>query len=319
MAARRRTDAAAQLLAGPLLSKQGQVVRALAAELLARQADERRVQEYGAQIGASTGTVQSALDYLQSAGGVRLEARGRLGTFARELHYPILWALAEGRPLVGSMPLPYSRRFEGLATGIRLQFGRQPLNLDLRFSRGSTARLQALAARECDWILISRYAAETAHVLGFAIETVFALGANTYMADSALLIGRTNALGLSDRMRIGIDLQSTDHAYTVRSVCKGRQVSFVEIEYSQGLKLISSGQIDATVWSIEDIPTELEGLSAIPLEQLAGLEIARLREAAIVVAEGNAAVRNVLRAAIDPFELTETQREVVAFTRLPMY
>lgn len=317
----RRPAYAAHSLSTPLFSKQGLVVRDLADELLGRRVDERlpRVQEYGARFSASAGTVQVALDYLQNVGATRLESRGRLGSFARELNYPILWSLATGRPLVGAMPLPYTRRLAGLATSVRAQFERHPLDLDLRFTRGSTNRLQTLIARECDWALVSRYAAETADVLGFAVEPVLLLGPSTYMAGSSLLFAQGRGPDIDDGMRVGIDMQSTDHAYTVRSVSRDRRVSFVEIEYMQGLKLLRSGQIDVTVWSREDIPGDLDGLVVAPIDTEAHPAIARLSEATLIIARGNLAVSHVLQGVLDRDALLQTQQEVVRGARLATY
>src|SRR4051812_18657515 len=174
----------ARIQPGALLSKQGLVITELARSLLLCETGDRtaRVQEYAERLDASVGTVQVALTYLQSVGAAQLEPRGRLGTYARMLNYPLLWKLALNRPLSGGMPLPYSRRFEGLATGIRLQFAQQPLDLDLRFMRGAAQRMQLLATGMLDWALVSRFAAETAAAHGFAIDTVLLLGPDTYMA-----------------------------------------------------------------------------------------------------------------------------------------
>ena len=118
-----------------LLSKQGQVITALASQLLASKPGDsiQRVQDYAVSLDTSVGTIHSSLNYLQSIGAATLEGRGRLGTFVQGLDYPLLWSLAIRRPIVGAMPLPYTRRLEGLATGIRSQFDRPHLNLDLRF------------------------------------------------------------------------------------------------------------------------------------------------------------------------------------------
>ena len=115
-----RTTLQPRLNPGPLLSKYGIAVTELARMLILCVPGQRlaRVQEYAERFDVSTGTAQAALSYLQSAGAATLEARGRLGSYVRELRYPVLWSLGVQRPIVGTMPMPYSRRFEGLATAV---------------------------------------------------------------------------------------------------------------------------------------------------------------------------------------------------------
>lgn len=304
-----------------LLSKQGLVVTEIARTLLAAAPGEqsKRVQAYAEQFQVSVGTVQAALEYIQESGAACLEARGRLGSYVSALNYPLLWSLALHRPIIGAMPLPYSRRFEGQATGIRSLFALQPIDLDLRFLRGATRRLQALASRECDWALVSRFAAETASAHGFAVDIVMLLGPETYMANHVLLLHAPNETGLRNGMRVGVDFQSTDHVYLVRAVSRGKQVELVDIEYSQGQRLVSSGAIDATVWSREDIPIELDSLTVIPLDPRTEPTIARLGEGAIVVDQDNPAIVHVLNTVLDRDKLLRIQQEVVQQVRLPAY
>lgn len=74
-----------------LFSKHGQTVAALARSILERIPGDRitRVHEYAARLDASAGTVQAALNYLTSVGAVRLEARGRLGTYVHCYRVPV--------------------------------------------------------------------------------------------------------------------------------------------------------------------------------------------------------------------------------------
>jgi len=304
----------------PLLSKQGRVVTILADILLNCLPGDRllAVQEYAERLEVSVGTVQAALDYLQTESLAQFEARGRLGTFVRVLHYPPLWSLAKGRSVIGMMPLPYSRRLSGLATGIRLAFGRQPVELSLRFMRGAEMRLQALAAGQIDWALVSSFAAQHAHAHGFDVEALFALGPSTYMAGHVLLLANDSG-AIRNGMRVGMDSQSNDHTYLIRAMSRGKQVTFVEIEYEQGLKLLRSGAIDATVWSQEDLPAAFDGLTALPLDPQIEPALIHLSEAAIVVNHGNKAVANVLQATLNGAELAQVQQDVLHQVRLPSY
>ncbi|MBA3943006.1 MAG: hypothetical protein H0X37_00420 [Herpetosiphonaceae bacterium] len=303
-----------------LMSKQGLVVTELARILFMAVPGGRLapVQEYAAQLSVGTGTVQAALEYLQEQGAVRLEARGRLGSYAAELSYPLLWSLAFQRPIIGAMPLPYSRRFEGLATGLRQQFVGEPLDLDLRFMRGAAQRMQALASQTCDWALISRWAAETAEAHGFAVQTVMVLGPHSYMGGHSLLLP-SGVCELQAGMRIGVDMQSMDHVYLVRAISRGKQVDLQPIDYSQGLDHLRTGAIDATVWSAEDIPADLTSLTVVPLDPQAEPALAPLGEAVIVVNKDNQAMQHVLGAVLERTELLHIQHDVLERNRLPNY
>jgi hypothetical protein len=306
--------------AAPLLSKQGLVVAALAGDLLHAAAGDRieRIEAYAERFDVSVGTVQMALVYLMSSGAADLVMRGRLGSFVQTLHYPLLWSLALNRPISGALPLPYSRHFEGLATGIRLQFERQALDLDLRFMRGSAQRLQALASRTSDWALVSRFAAETAAAHGFEVDIVLLLGPESYMGQHMLLL-RPGVSDLVDGMRVGVDMQSADHVYAVRAVIRGHHVELVDIDYSQGLRLLVAGAIDATVWSQENIPADLPIVTARPLNLQADPALTRLSEGAIVINRGNRAMSHILYATLDLAQLRAIEQDVVRLVRRPAY
>ncbi len=301
----------------PLFSKQGQIVAALARSLLERTPGDRitRVHEYAARLDASVGTVQAGLQYLTSVGAVHLEARGRLGTYVVAVNYPLLWTIAMRRPLVGALPLIYSRRLIGLATGLRAQFDRLPIDLELRFIRGAGQRVQALVSQQCDWALLSRHAAM--HYP--EIDVVTELGPDTFMAQHVLILRDAAAPGVQDGMRIGVDPSSADHTLIVHATCRGQRVEFVEIDYAEGLHLVMSGVIDGTVWSREDVPSEITDLGVIPLSANDYPELVALGTAILVVDRGNRPVAAVLGAAIEINELRLIQNEVLERRRTPAY
>ncbi|MGB9750685.1 MAG: hypothetical protein C0183_04590 [Roseiflexus castenholzii] len=301
----------------PLFSKQGQIVAALARSLLERTPGDRitRVHEYAARLDASVGTVQAGLQYLTSIGAVHLEARGRLGTYVIAIDYPLLWSIAMRRPLVGALPLIYSRRLSGLATAVRAQFDRLPIDLELRFIRGAGQRVRALSFQQCDWALLSRHAA-----LQYPdIDVVVELGPETYMAQHVLILRDAAPPGIQDGMRIGVDPSSADHTLIVHTTCRGREVEFIEIDYAEGLRLVMSGVIDGTIWSCEDVPSEITDLRIIPLSANDYPELVALGTAVMVVDKGNRSVTALLGAAIEMNELHLIQNEVLERRRTPSY
>lgn len=314
-------SAAAFKMMNELLSKQGRTITQLARHLLtAKPADRLPAMQHFAQAQAvSVGTVQAAMRYLQDTQVVDIESRGRLGAFVRTLDYPRLWALAYRRPMSGALPMPYSRRVEGLATGLRAAFDTHEFDAELRFIRGAMARIQRLHAQQCDWVVTSRYAAEAARVQGFDIAILLALGPGTYTVDHVLILNGAEALQAG--MRIGIDTYSADHAYVVRLLSRGTPVEFVEIDYSSSLEQLQNDEIDAAVWTQADLPVLPPHLHVQRLgERLAGdVQIGGLGEAVIVGLPDAVAVAHVLETALEVDALRSIQTEVLGGGRRAAY
>lgn len=303
-----------------LLSKHGKSVTELAKLLLHHQIGDRipAVQQIATDQGLSVGTVQAAISHLQALGFAEFEMRGRLGAFVQTLDYAGLWALAYRRPLIGALPMPYSKRFEGLATGLRAAFEGVRCDLDLRYSRGATARFAWLHGRQCDFAVVSRYAAETAWAHGFDVYPVVALGQDTYTVNQVLVL-RGGAL--RDGLRVGIDMHSADHAYMVRLLTKGYRVNFISIDYSTSIDLLLRGEIDATVWTAHDLPALPPDVTVINAADLAPTDeqAARLGEGVIVVLSDHLPARHALAAVVNVDDLRAVQTAVIEGRRLPAY
>jgi len=304
-----------------LLTKHGQIVMALARTLLEAAPGDRLlpVQEYADLFQAGAGTVQSALDFLQDVAAARLEPRGRLGTYVVAVDYPRLWQISHHRPMTGAMPLPYLRHIEGLATALQAQFADARTSLTLRFMRGSTERLQALASGVIDWALVSRFAADTASAHGFAVDQCVAFGEQSYLDGHVLLLRSELNTTQLDGVRLGVDFLSADHTYISRSISRGKRIELVNIQYDQALDLIVTGPIDAVVWTNMETPAALSDITAIPLRAAADPMLAPLSEAVIVVSQGNRAVANLLQAVVDAPAARAIQRAVIERLRVPSY
>lgn len=304
-----------------LMTRQGQAILALARVLADAKPGDRLlpVQDYADLFHVGAGTVQHALDYLQDSGAAQLEARGRLGTFVAALDYVRLWRLGYQRPVVGALPLPYSRHVEGLATALHAQFAEAGVELTLRFMRGSSQRLQALAQGAVDWALLSRFAAETAHAHGFTATMVLALGAYTYLAGHALLLRDPTAHTLRDSHRLGVDFLSADHTYISRAVSRGKHVELVSIQYDQALELLAAGIIDAVVWTDLNTPALPDNITITPLTTDDDPMLSALSEAVLVVDPARPASAHLLQTLLDTSTLLEIQNEVIHRTRIPSY
>src|SRR5690606_6618946 len=108
----------------------------------------------------------------------------KLGTFIDAIDHRLIWELAGGQSVSVAMPLPYSRRYEGLATGLHAAFGRAGVPLTLMFVRGSIDRARALQQERADFAVMSRFSAEA----GPGVEIVHDFGPHTYVGAHGLVV-----------------------------------------------------------------------------------------------------------------------------------
>ncbi|MEV0280628.1 GntR family transcriptional regulator YhfZ [Streptomyces sp. NPDC050610] len=304
------------------LTRNGLAARQLAALLLNHEQDARlpRVRDFAAQLGVGNGTVQAALQMLEEAGAIETVARGHLGTFLVRADRTILWRLAGLGTLLAAMPLPYSRRYEGLATGLRDAFEEAGAPFAITFMRGASARAAALLEDKVDLVVLSRFAADRL-TEEHPLELVADLGPATYVGAHGMLL--RHGTSLEQRLRVAIDHSSEDQRMLTERAFAGRtDIEWIETSYMQLGDLFASDQLDATVWNLDEVPHGQLGASVdiLPL----GDEITRdlsLRNssAAIIGRAAGAAALTAVREALDLSVITTSQSEVLRGERIPSY
>jgi hypothetical protein len=306
----------------PLLSKQGQVAVKLARLLLAHQPGDKlsRVRDYADKFGVGVGTVQSAFRYIQQIGAIKLDTRGHLGTFVQDLDFQLLWSITGQEYIVGAMPLPYSRRYEGLATGLHAAFNQGNIPLNLIFNRGANNRLKALLRGNCDFAVMSSLAFKNAVEREQNVEVVMSLGKKTYVGEHVILLRDQFMNNIEDGMRVGIDSQSPDQMLLTQEACRGKNVQFVEVSYMTLAEAMKKGQIDATVWNNDDRLIPSFAFKAIPLPPIDKLTDAQENtEAVIVINKECQYLATILRTIIDKELISKVQRQVMEGDLLPVY
>ena len=274
----------------PPISKQGVAVVRLANLLLTHQLGDRiqPVQQYASEFGIGVGTVQAALAYLQDIGAVDLESRGHLGTFVRHINHPLIWSLTGQNQIVGGMPLPYSRRYEGLATGLHKAFDSAGVTLNLLYLRGALNRLRALTQGKLDFVVLSRFALNNSVDYGLDLEVVLGLDSESYVGQHIVLLRDHDTSGIEDGMRVGIDPSSIDQVLLAKDACREKDVEFVTISYMSLMVAMHRGQIDATVWNRDDFHASSHPFKVAPLCPATGHGQQRENtEAVIAVEKGN--------------------------------
>lgn len=293
-----------------MYQKTGIAVNRLAQDLLTRKKGDRipSISEYQEKFGVSRGTVQNSLNYLKEHRAVTLVSRGHMGTFIESLNYPRLQECSFNKEILGSMPLPYSLCYQGLATALFQLMS--PYAFNLVYARGSGSRMKLLTSDVCQFSVCSLYAAEEAIRTNTEIEIALDLGPGTYLTRHMLIFRDPGKKVIESGMRVAYDRDSTDHRHLTELMISGiADVELTEMKAHQTIKAIQSGQVDAGVWNLDDIlESGYTDLNMVPIPITP--ETGKYSSAAFVVKRENQEIVQLLRQIIRPEIVRQIQRAV---------
>ncbi len=297
-------------MGGVLYQKIGIAVNRLAQDLLTRQEGDRipSISEYQEKLQVSRGTIQNGLNYLKDSGAISLVSRGHLGTYIDKLDYRRLQECSFNKELLGSMPLPYSLSYQGLATALFQVLS--PYAFNLVYARGSESRLKLLSSDVCQFTVCSRYAAQEAIRCHSDIEIAVDLGPGTYLTRHVLIFRDPGKSQVESGMRIAYDRASLDHRHLTEIITAGvRGVQLVELKAHQTIRAIRSGEIDAGVWNLDEIvESGYEDLNVVPIRQFA--DSTAFSSAVLVINRGDENMAQLLKRHINPNFVRSIQNDV---------
>jgi hypothetical protein len=267
--------------------------------------------------GSSLSSIHAAMGRLEEAGAIRIETRGRLGAFMVERSLGRLWATAENGPLVISLPLASSPRYEALATAIKQLLTTAGLEVFLIFVRGSRQRLQAVRERRCHLTVMSSFAA--AELCGPEDSVVVELAPDSYNTGHRVFYSAANPD--PHPIRVIVDRHSADQQLLTALEFSGADVTLVPAMPAQIARLLANGQADAAVWTIDEMQVRRpDGILERPLKPEVRRQIGDRMTRAVLV--GRAADTGIMRAVTAPIqsaEITRIQRDVMEGRVVPEY
>ena len=278
-----------------LYQKKGVTISKVASSLLSRNCGDRipPITYYEKEYGVSRGTVQNAFQYLKEMGAVQLVSHGHLGTYIERIDYVKLQDCTLVKEMLGIMPLPYSRTYEGFATAIYEQL--KDYRFNMAYARGAAGRIQLVEAGSYQFAVCSQYAAEYAIAQGREIEIAMNFGPGSFLSKHVLVLGEQFSGGIRDGMRVGYDRDSLDQSEITKNLIKGKKVKLVDIRIQQTLSAIEDGVIDAGIWNYDDI-IENQSLNRLHMEFLEEDEYnSNISAAVIVVQKGNPSLIELLK------------------------
>lgn len=252
---------------------------------------------------SSIASIHVAIERLQEAGAIRVATRGRLGAFLVARSIGRLWATAEGGPLVVSLPLASSPRYEALATAIKQLLTQAGLEVFLIFVRGSRQRLLAVREGRCHLAVMSRFAAT--ELCGPDDDVVLELGPHSYNTGHRVFYSAASRD--PHPVRVIVDAYSVDQQRLTALEFTGADVVSMPATTPQITRLLENGQADAAVWTIDEMLVRRPvGILDRPLDPRVATLIGDMDTRAVLV--GRHADEALLRAVTAPIDVAEVAR-----------
>ena len=263
------------------------------------------------QCGMSRGNIQKALSNLKEEGAIALEPHGQNGTTLLSIDYLAI-ARACGRShLTGVMPLPYTARYEGLATSLFMLLNTSDLRAYITFLRGSEARVQTLMDGSAGYAVMSRLAFDDYVSRGFPIEAALACEPLSYVGRHVLLVrdaARTDWSGA----RVGIDMSSVDQSRLTQRFFANTDVEYVPVQYTHIVEMLLSGDLDVGIWNEDDVHVRASGLAMRPLGKgAAGVQEGDNTCAVIAVRSDDPFTRQLIRSLVSAEKVSQIQHKVM--------
>ena len=297
------------------MNKKEQAMLSIAREIVFSEAGERipSIIEYSQKYNISVGLIQKAFMSLQEEGALEIERRGVLGSYIKKINNEILVEKSVFGSLIGVMPLPYSKRYEGLATGIKNNFENYKMNFYFAYMSGSAVRLNLLRKGIYDFAIVSRLSYEIEKEKCDDIEVIFGFGEKSYVSRHVLL----KATGIGKIRKIGVDKNSEDQKYMTRECITSKDYEYIEINYNETLKLLENNIVDAIIWNYDEIE---EKQIKIDYEELPNKEVLnKANEAVLVIKKQNRMLEKLTKKIIDIEYIGEIQKKVLENKMLPAY
>jgi hypothetical protein len=304
------------LITEDFLSQTGRATLGLAKLLLHFHKGDKlpRMADIAHQLKIGHGTVQEAFNSLTRSGAITVEARGAQGSRLLAIDYILLWHYAGNEWIIGSMPLPYTLRYEGLATALYAQLETSDIPFNMTYQRGSILRGEMVRKGHYHYAVMSLLAAE-AFVRDHPEMTIVKQFTPTSYVTEHVLI---STLPREQIQRIGVDFTSLDELLLTQEESQlHSHWQNIPVTRAQVLELLLEDTFDAIIWNRDGIQVIPPHVQLLPL--LGDAQKRKAATQAAIIALQDAPIYNVLLSIFSSDEITTIQDNVVGKQRLPRY
>ena len=299
-------------------NKTSKVVLEIVKDLFALNVGDKMksVRAYVKLLDSSQGTVQNAINYLVETKGIAIDKRGSQGSYLVKFDKNIILSLIGKRHIVGCMPLPYSKRYEGLASGLS-GLGNETMRFHLMYMRGSTNRLSRLLEGSVDYVITSSAAAQHAIDNGEKLEIVKAFGEKSFVSKHILVKSKTFDGNIDEKTILGVDETSLDQIEIAKLLHAKVKVQLKYINASLIRKYLDNGEIDITIWNFDEILEKHLNYDYMELDFIDGLR--KFNETVIVIKLNDHFTRRIIQDEVEVESILQIQKDVIMEIKTPIY
>lgn len=300
------------------MQKTGIATAIIAIELIGLEVGDRvpTIADLAEKYNLARGTVQTAYKILKENGAIEVRSKGHQGTFITSINQTKILEFSGSNSLVGVMPLPYSKKYEGLATAIYRVLSESGIRSNLAFMRGSNHRLEGLMNGRYDFAVTSQLTAEYYLQKGEYIKVIKNFGRYTYVNEHVILT-RNSFDGLFENCTVGIDKSSIDQTMLTLEYFANYCVKYKELIYSNIIDALQKGEIDAAIWNLDDIDVKGSKVSIHSMKDRK-VDISDTK-AVIICRKEDEKVQKIISAMLDEEKVITYQKSVLENRIPPMY
>lgn len=303
-----------------LNSKISDLTKQIAKELLKCNVGQKipTTSELAQKFSVGYGTIEKAMTALKEMGAIKVQPKGQMGTYLLEKNSAALWSIMGSGPIRGSLPLPNTLEFQGLASGLTEALREKKIDCSFSVKNGAKLRINELLNNQCDFALLSHQAAVWGCEKYENLEILGTFDDKSYYGDMIVLC-RKDASNKVEEWKIGVDETSLDHIEFTNNLFEKN--AKVKVMYMHSPYLIADGVIDAAVWhSSQLIPTMLiDTLTFRPVSYEGNNSGINSMAGAIIVNKDYGEIASLLTELCDLNRVLEIQKEVIARKRIPNY
>ncbi|MGL4382264.1 MAG: GntR family transcriptional regulator YhfZ [Bacilli bacterium] len=276
------------------------------------------IDHYQRSLGLARGTIQNAFEFLIKNHIIEIQRKGAKGSYLVSIDYMLVLNLLDKNYFVCSMPLPYSKQYEGLASALVSEFMRNNIDFTISFVRGSQKRIQLIKKGLIDFAIVSEFAALTYLKDHDDMKVVKNFGIGSFIKHSHGIVAlEKDNLKIKDGMRIGIDDSSLDHIVASQPLIEQFKLEIINISTANMINSIRNNVIDFGIWNLDEIIDH--GYDHFYFQEIINQNTLSLSSAVIMINKDNHLLEYIISKLIQSDNIIKIQQSIYDGKLVPNY